>query len=103
MYNNNMVHALLNMTPNEATKPSHAMSLNYNIQLQATFTIKYPASEIGSSVKLYRKKTLGHKERVSSFSQNSYTINDSTEKHGQMYYKVEGNGRPTLRAELFKV
>jgi hypothetical protein len=79
------------MTPYEATKPSNAIYVNYNIQLQATFTRKYPALEIGSSVKIFIKKTLGQKEGVISFSQTIYMINDITAKHGQMYCKVEGN------------
>jgi hypothetical protein len=90
------------MAPHEATKPSNATDVKSNIQLQATFTRTYPGLEIGSSVKIDRKNTLGQKERSISFSQTSYTINDITEKHGQMYYKVEGNDRPYLRAELLK-
>jgi hypothetical protein len=79
MYNTKMVHSSLNMTPTEATKPSHAMNVNSHVQLQATFTINYPALSKGNSVKLYKKKTLGHKERVISFNQNSYTTHDITE------------------------
>jgi hypothetical protein len=57
-YNNKMVHASITMTPNEATKPSNAIDVNYNIQLQATFTRQYPELGIGSKMKIYRKKTL---------------------------------------------
>jgi hypothetical protein len=46
---------------------------------------KIPRLKIGSNVKIYRKKQVGQKERVSSFGQTSYTISDITEKHGQMY------------------
>jgi hypothetical protein len=102
-YNNKMVHWFIKMTPNEATKKSNEIDVTSNIQLQASFTGKYPELEIGSSVKVYRKKTVGRKERVSSFSQISFTINNITEKHGQMYYKAEANDRPYLRAELLNV
>ena len=77
--------------------------LKNNIELQASFTRKYPELEIGSSVKIYKKKTLGQKERVSRFSPVVFTINNITEQHGQKYYKVEGKERLYLRVELLKV
>ena len=49
------------MTPYKATKPSNAIDVKHIIKLQAAFTIKFPELEIGSNVKLYKKKTLGHK------------------------------------------
>jgi hypothetical protein len=66
-YNNKMVHSSINMTPNEATKPSNSIDVKTNIELQASFTRKYPEFEIGSNVKIFKKKTLGQKERVSRF------------------------------------
>ena len=101
--NNNMVHSSIKMTPYEATKPSNAIDVKSNIELQASFTRKYPELEIGSSVKIYKKKTLGQKERVSRFSQHVFTIDHIEEKHGQQYFQVEGNDRPYLRGELLKV
>ena len=101
-YNHTMMHSSITMTPYEATKPSNATDVKTYIELQATLTRKYPELDIGSSVKIY-KKSLGHKERVSRFSQHVLTINKLKENHGQTYYKVEGNDRPDLRAELLKV
>jgi hypothetical protein len=49
-YNNKMVHSSIKMTPNEATKPGNAIDVKTNIQLQATFTRKYPELEVGSNV-----------------------------------------------------
>ena len=60
-YNIKMVHSSIKMTPAEATKPSNAIDAKTNIELQARFTRKYPELEIGSSVKIYKKKTLGQK------------------------------------------
>ena len=51
-----MVHSSIKMTPYEATKPSNAIDANTNIELQASFTRKYPELEIGSSVKIYKKR-----------------------------------------------
>jgi hypothetical protein len=102
-YNNKMVHSSIKMTPNEATKPSNAIDAKANIELQASFTRKYPEVEVGSNVKIYKKKTLGQKERVSSFMPTIFTITEIIEQHGQKYYKVQGKGRLYLRVELLKV
>jgi hypothetical protein len=51
-YNNKMVHSSTKMTPHEATKPSNAIDVKSNIELQASFTRKYPELEIGSNVKI---------------------------------------------------
>jgi hypothetical protein len=102
-YNNKMIHSSIKMTPNEATKPSNSIDVKTNIELQAAFTRKYPELEIGSNVKIFKKKTLGQKERVSRFMLTIYIITEIIEQHGQKYYKVEGKDRLYLRVELLKV
>ena len=67
-----MIHSPIKMTPHEATKPSTAIYATYTIELQVSFTRKYPELEIGSSVKTYKKKTVGQQERVSRFSQHVF-------------------------------
>ena len=81
-YNNTMVHSSIKMTPYEATKPSNAIDVKH-IELQASCTRKYPELEIGSNVQIYKKKTLGQKERASRFNPTKFTINNNTEQHGQ--------------------
>ena len=102
-YNNKMIHSSIKMTPYEATKPSNAIDVNSTIELQASFTRAYPELDIGSNVKIYKKKTLGQKERVSRFIHIIFTINNITTQHGQKYYNVEGKDRLYLRVELLKV
>ena len=101
--NNTMVHSSIKMTPYKATKPSNAIDVNYTIELQASFTRKYPELEIGSNVKIYKQKTLGQKERVSRFNLAMFTVTNITEQHGQKYYNVEGKDRLCSRVELLKV
>ena len=60
-YKHTMAHSTIKMTPDEATKSSNSIDVHSNIELQASFTRKYPELDIGSSVKLYTKKTSGHK------------------------------------------
>ena len=87
-YHNKMVHSSIKMTPYQATKPSNAIDVTYSIELQSSFTIKYPELDIGSSVKIYKKKTLGQTERVSRFSLAVKRETNITEQHSQRYYKV---------------
>ena len=93
-YKYKIAHSSITMTPYQATKPSNAIDVKSTIELQASFTIKYPELKIGSSVKIYENKTLGQKERVSRFSPTIFTINNITEQHGQIYYNVQGIDRP---------
>jgi hypothetical protein len=102
-YNYKMIHSSIKMTPNEATKPSNSVDVKSNIELQASFTRKYPELEVGSSVKIYKKKTLGQQERVSRFRPTIFTITEIIEQHGQKCYKVQGKDRLYLRVELLKV
>ena len=46
------------MTPYEATKPSNAIDVKTNIELQALFTRNYPELELGSGVKIYKKEDI---------------------------------------------
>ena len=102
-YNNKMIHSSIKMTPYEATKPSNAIDFKQHIELQASFTIKFPELEMRSNVKIYKNKTLGRTERVSRFIPAIYTINNVTEQYGQKYNNVEGEYRLYLRVELLKV
>ena len=58
-----MVHASIMMTPYEATKPSNAIDVKYNLELQTSCTRKYQELELGSSDKLQNNKTLGPKRK----------------------------------------
>ena len=44
--------------------------------MNATKTRKYPELEVSNKVKIFKKKDKLDKERVSSWSANSYTIDD---------------------------
>ena len=45
-----------------------------NLTLHKKHTRTYPVLEIGSKVKIYRKKRTGEKERTSHFSDNVYEV-----------------------------
>ena len=60
-YENKTVHSSIKMTPYEATKPSDAIHVKTNIELQASFTRTYPELESCSNAKIYTKKTLGQR------------------------------------------
>ena len=100
-YNNKMVHSATDLTPKEARKPENELKVKANIAMNATKTRKYPELEKGDKVKIFRKKDKLDKERKSSWSENSYTIDDIKTVLGQKYYHI--NGRGYLRHELLKV
>ena len=100
-YNNKMVHSATDLTPQQARKPENELKVKANIAMNATETRKYPELEKGDKVKIFRKKDKLDKERKSSWSENSYTIDDIKTVLGQKYYYI--NGRGYLRHELLKV
>ena len=75
-YNNKMVHSATDLTPKEARKPENELKVKANIAMNATKTRKYPELEKGDKVKIFRKKDKLDKERVSNWSENSYSIDD---------------------------
>ena len=71
--------------------------------INATRTRKYPELEKGSEVKIYRKKRTGEKERSSTWSQETYTLENITKRLGQTYFKTSQGDRLYMRHELLKV
>ena len=100
-YNNKMVHSATDLTPKEAKKPENELKVKANIAMNATITRKYPELEKGDKVKIFKKKDKLDKERVSNWSENSYTIDDIKTVLGQKHYYIIGRGY--LRHELLKV
>ena len=82
-YNNKMVHSATGLTPKEARKPENELKVKANIAMNATKSRTYPELETGSKVKIFRKKDKLDKERKSSWSENSYTIDDIKTVLGQ--------------------
>ena len=62
----------------------------------------YPDIGTGDKVKIFRKKGVGEKERTSTWSANTYTV-ERIEKLNQNDYYIEGNPRAFLRHEILKV
>ena len=98
-----MVHSSTKMTPQNASRPTNEIDVKTNIELRASHTRKYPELKVGSVIRIFRKKVLGEKEHVRSFSNESYAVTEIFEQLGQVYYKVEGKTRDYIRAELLKI
>ena len=103
IYSNKDIHSAHGMTPKEAKNGENELKVRTNIAMQGRSTRKYPELEVGSKVKIFKKKDKLDKERVSNWSQNTYTVNNIETKLGQKHYNVEGVERPYLRHELLKV
>ena len=102
-YNNKMVHSSTGLTPNEAKKEKNEFRAKLNVASKARKDRIYPELEVGSKVKIMRKKRTGEKERTSHWLQGEYIVEAIEEKLGQTYYKLSDYPRPLLRFELLKV
>ena len=102
-YNRLSIHSSIGMTPNEATDPKNLLKVKLNLELHRTRTRSYPDVEVGDTVKVYKKKKKMQKERVSVWSENRYTIESRSERHGQKFYKLTLYNRPLMRSEILKV
>ncbi len=102
-YNNKMEHTITKMTPQDAMKPQNQIAAKLNMELKARHSRKYEKIEVGSKVKLYRKKKNFEKERTSSWSVATYTVEAIKESLGQIFYKLQGVDKLAMRSELLLV
>ena len=102
-YNDKMIHSSIKMTPKQATRQKDNLKAKVNMTLQATKTRRYPEISTGDKVKIYRKKAITEKERTSTWSKETYTVERIEKKLGQSYFYLEGLTRGYLRNEILKV
>ena len=55
-YNTKNIHSATGLVPAEARKPKNEAKAKLNMTIKATMTRKYPELEVGSQVKVMRKK-----------------------------------------------
>ena len=71
--------------------------------IKATKTRKHPELEVGSQVKVMRKKAITQKERSSHWNKEIKTVRKNETKLGQKHYILDGDTVGYLRRELLKV
>ena len=102
-YNNKDVHSATQMTPKEAREPKNMIKAKLNMSMRARKSRVYPELEVGSEVKIMRKKGISEKERTSHWLKETYTVKRIEKKLGQTYFYVEGRPQALLRHEMLKV
>ena len=104
-YNYKSVHSGTGFTPIEAEKQHHHFHVKFNMERQRANTRKYPDIEVGDFVRVHNHKDKLDKERISTWSKNSYEIEDILEDRGQTFYKTTAphHNKLYLRHELLKV
>ena len=102
-YNTKNVHSATGLVPAEARKPKNEIKAKLNMTIKATKTRKYPELEVGSQVKVMRKKGISEKERTSHWNKEIKTVRKIETKLGQKYYILDGDTVGYLRHELLKV
>ena len=107
-YNFKSVHTSTKLTPNEADKTHNQFYVKLNLELNRVHKRRYPDVDIGSEVKVYKKKDKLDKEHIPVWQSKIYKVEKIDKKFGQKYYYLEGytqNGRiaPLLRHEILKI
>ena len=74
-----------------------------NLEVHGKRTRLYPELKVGDNVKIYTKKKLFDKARVSVWSSNTYDIESINYNHNQTFYKTTAGDRQYMRHELLKV
>ena len=82
-YNFKSVHTSTKLTPNEADKTENQFYAKLNLELNRVHKRRYPDVEIGSEVKVYKKKDKLDKEHISSWQGKIYKIKEIDTKFGQ--------------------
>ena len=67
-YNTRNIRSATGLVPAEARKPKNEVKATLNMTIKATMTRQYPELEVGSQVKVMRKKAITQKERCSHWN-----------------------------------
>ena len=91
------------MTPEQATDPKNEAHVRAMLEINAIRKRKYPDIKVGDRAKIYKKKKVFDKERISVWTELSYEVEDIKDEKGQEFYYLSGHYRPLLRHEILKV
>ena len=88
-------------TPIEARKPENWMKVKNNLEKKRNTTRKYPPVEVGSLVRLFRKRKNFEKESQSLWSEKRYEVKkiEDVPDVGKIYH-LEGHPHGVLRSEI---
>ena len=64
---------------------------------------KYPDIKVGDRVKVYKKKKVFDKERISVWTELSYEVEEIKDEKGQEFYYLSGHDTPLLRHAILRV
>ena len=98
-----MVNRSIGLTPNEATESKNEANARAMLEINAIRKRKYPDIKVGDRVKIYKKKKVFDKERISVWTELSYEVEDIKDEKGQEFYYLSGHYKPLLRHEILKV
>ena len=106
-YNTRMIHSSMEMTPADAKLPRNESLVKARLEIKRISKRKYPEVKEGDSVKVYQKKDMLDKERVSTWSTQLYKIDTITESHGQTFFtvipKIPNWNKPLVRSEILLI
>ena len=98
-----MSHRTTGMTPDEARKKENHLKVKTQLELHRITKRRYPDIHIGDDVKIYQKKGAFDKRQVSTWSKESYKVENISETVGPKFYKISDWTKPFIRHEILKV
>lgn len=103
VYNYGRTHSTLEMTPNEARKPTNEERVKRNLKKHATYGRKYPEIKVGDLVRVFRKKDKLDKQQKSVWTKQRYTVENIIKENNQNFYKTSySDNKLLLRHEILK-
>jgi len=102
-YNNKMVHSATGFTPEQARLAKNRLKIKARLEKNAKRLRTYPNISVGDRVRLYKKKKLMDKSRVSIWTRDLHVVEDIKESEGQKLYKIRGRDRWFIRSDILLV
>ena len=74
LYNKNMINSVTGLTPDHARLSRYRTLVKRRLEMKRKRNRKYPQLNVGSKVRIYKKKDKLDKERTSTWSKDSYEV-----------------------------
>ena len=102
-YNNKLVNSAHGLTPSEARKPKNEIEVKLQLLAKQRHTRIYPLLEVGSKVRIYKKKKNFDKENKSTWNKEIHEVVSISKSHEQTFFKLNSGSKEYQRHELLKV
>ena len=96
-YNNKLVHAATEFTPNDARKETNELMTYINMKMKAKHNRRYPELHFRDHVQIYQKIKLFVKGHVSRWTNETYTSTSISRSNGVVFYNTTARAKRLLK------